>query len=445
MEPAMTTALTFGIAPERIEEGSPEERALFGLFTVHAGEAALTEGFDFFINSYRPGPLVSGYHAAEWIAWNWWRLRWEPKSASPGWWRAHRMNAIGEGYVWPNLTIFSDGVRTALISEPSSRPDAKPFRYLGSLPRVLPSAEFEAAVDAFLPQAIGRLRSCDVAETNLDRVWQDVLAERADSEIVKRRRLEALLGRDADQVTDDTIETLLADAASLGAEAVQEVAADHAQDARTDRDVLTASALRQIALAKGFDSKPRDSVRLSAGTHLTRDAGTAAWRLGLAAAQDVRAQFGSASAPLTNANLAQLAGAREAVLTDRTAGPEISFALDSGPMSGRIVLRSRWETGRRFDLARLIGDRVLEGPAGALHPSTRAYTYRQKAQRTFAAELLSPFEAVEDMLNGDYSPENQQDAAAHFQVSDLTIRTLLINHRRIERDLPDEDSDMAAA
>ena len=88
----------------------------------------------------------------------------------------------------------------------------------------------------------------------------------------------------------------------------------------------------------------------------------------------------------------------------RIAAPEsvpLSFVLDRNAREARMVLRSRWQTGRRFDLARLIGDRVIVS-GGALHPATRTYTYRQKAQRSFAAELLSPFEAVDDMLAGDY-------------------------------------------
>ena len=64
-------------------------------------------------------------------------------------------------------------------------------------------------------------------------------------------------------------------------------------------------------------------------------------------------------------------------------------------------------------------------------------------QRSFAAELLSPFESVDDMLEGDYSIENRQDVAEQFNVSEWTIRTLLVNHHRLEReDL--EDFDLAA-
>ena len=55
-------------------------------------------------------------------------------------------------------------------------------------------------------------------------------------------------------------------------------------------------------------------------------------------------------------------------------------------------------------------------------------------QRAFAAELLSPFAAVEDMLGRDYSEEKQNEVAEHFAVSPMTIQTQLVNHRSIDRD-----------
>jgi Zn-dependent peptidase ImmA (M78 family) len=85
-------------------------------------------------------------------------------------------------------------------------------------------------------------------------------------------------------------------------------------------------------------------------------------------------------------------------------------------------------------LARLLGDHLLFGEDAALLPATRAHTFRQKAQRTFAAELLSPFEAVEEMLQGDFSPEAIEEVGRHFSVSALTVETLLRNNDLIERE-----------
>jgi hypothetical protein len=131
-------------------------------------------------------------------------------------------------------------------------------------------------------------------------------------------------------------------------------------------------------------------------------------------------------------------------LTERNAaGPGFSFALDEGISHGRIVLRSKWETGRRFELARLVGDRLAGGNEGKLFPATRSYTYRQKLQRSFAAELLCPFDSLMDMLEGDFSLEAIEDATQYFNVSDRTICTLLVNHHQIERD--DIESDIESS
>ncbi len=439
----MPVGLEITLAPERLDEGSAEEKAAFGQLVIRANQRSLTEGYDAFINAYRQGPLASGYHAAEWFAWNWWRLRWEPRTAAADWSLAHKMTSIGEGYLWPNVTIFSDGLRTALISA-ASQPDAKPFRYVGALPTVVPSGLFENAVDAFIPQIIARLGSEGVHGSNLERTWSDVLAERQDPDVARRRRLEAYLGRDPESVDDDAVERLLADAARLGESALDEIAAEAAQRG-PDVTVLTADGIAMIAEAKGFAGSPRDSVRLDAYHRVAHGAEVPAWLVGARSAQALRDQEKLGDDPISNARLAEMAGADQRALADKSAGgAELSFTLDHNPTDMRVVLRSKWQAGRRFDLARLIGDRLIEA-GGGLHPATRASTYRQKAQRSFSAELLSPFEAVDEMLAGDYSMENQQEVADHFHVSDRTIDTLLKNHSRIPRDEAEYDVEYAAA
>jgi len=423
----MPASLDISLAPERLDDGLPEERACFGLFAIRFGEADLTGGMDAFISAYRRGPLVSGYHAAQWFAWNWWRLRYEPRSTVPEWWRAHKMTAIGEGYVWPNVTIFSDGVRTVLLAEPSVRPDAKPFRYLGAPPSVLPSREFEAVVDAFIARIQGRLEGME--QTNLGRIWEDVLAERADTNRAWRRRLEALLGRDADEVEDDAVERLVEDAASLGKQAVEELAAHRAQGG----ELPGAKELGEVAKRSGFAARPQDSPRLAPGA-VSRLHDAPAWKIGADAARALRTQLALGEAPIADTRLAELAGVEKRALEENAPAADLSFALDRTATDGRVVLRSHWRTGRRFDLARLLGDRVVMPYADRLHAATRAYTWRQKMQRSFAAEFLSPFAAVDAKLAGDYSDEAQADTARHFDVSDRTILTLLVNHGRVDRE-----------
>ena len=428
----MSEELELALAPERLDEGTPEERACFGLFTVRCGKSELVGGVDHYTNNYRAGPLVSGYHAAEWLAWNWWRLMWEPRTSSPDWWRSHNMISIGEGYAWPNLTIFSDGVRSVLLSKASVNADAMPFRYLGAPGAIAPRVTLENAVDDYLARTIARLRETGIADSNLHSVWKDVLAERANPDTARRRKLEALLGRDPDAESDADLEKLVADASALGESAVEELAAENGQAHR----IYTSEALEALAGHLGQDTRPRDAVRLRDAADLKISPDVPAWVLGSRAARRLRAQEGLGDGRIFDARLASMAGVSEQAISgsEKAEAAPISFSLDRSPNAGRVVFRSRWKTSRRFDAARLLGDRLIAGGQDFLRPATRAFTYRQKMQRAFAAELLSPFEAVEDFLRGDHSEEAREEAAAHFDVSERTILTLLVNHGRLERD-----------
>jgi hypothetical protein len=435
----MQSALKFTADWEYLETGSAEERACFAAIGVLCNDRFLSEGRDGFVNRIRSGPLASAYHLAEWLAWNWWRLRWEPVSQAPDWAFAHRMATIGEGYVWPNISIFSDGERTTLIAKPTSDRPETTFRYISDRTEIVPSPVFESAVDQFIGQVVGQLRAERVPETNLDRLWSELTKERRNRHTARRRKLEALLGCEPDEADLSAIEQLLADALVLGERAVEELAADKAQGGAP----LTANDLKVIAESHGYATAPRDSVRLTTRSFpQLRD--VPPWKLGADAACALRAQAGLGDGPISNDQLAQLAGIDHRALTDEQHGNAISFTLDENEAVGSIVLRSPRPTNRRFEVARLLGDRIVASPKGRLHAATRSYTYRQKMQRSFAAELLSPFAAVDAMLSQDYSPEAQADAAELFQVSELTIRTLLVNHRRLEREDFDEDLGEAA-
>jgi Zn-dependent peptidase ImmA (M78 family) len=55
-------------------------------------------------------------------------------------------------------------------------------------------------------------------------------------------------------------------------------------------------------------------------------------------------------------------------------------------------------------------------------------------QRAFAAELLCPFEALEEKLAGDLSADAREDAARYFNVSERAVTTVLVNNHRLDRD-----------
>ena len=435
----MSMEFTIEMQWERLSEGSAEERACFGMLCFRHRDIAMTEGIDGYVGCSRPGPLVSGYPLAEWLAWNWWRLTVEPRRehSTSDWAFAHRLSTVGEGYLWPNITIFSDRERTALIAEPTRPQGFAAFRFATNHILVLPSRVFEAAVEGFLGQIQGRLREGAIPETNFDRVWAEVRAERLNPNTAARRRIEALLGVDPDEGNSEQVEQLLADTSSLGSEAVQELAAHQIPG----KNAPTAIEIADLARSHGFDFDSRNRIPLDLSGLPSCE--QPAWTRGYQAADALRKRHKLGNGPLNNLQLAELCGVSETVFQtkDTIHDPGLSFCLKNhNDCNGRILLRSKWETNRRFNLARLLGDQLLHEYGEPLSPATDAYTYRQKLQRAFAAELLCPFLALEDRLEGDYSAEARDDAAEYFKVSERTVTTLLVNHKKLSRDFLEDEA-----
>jgi hypothetical protein len=427
-----TDNLRIILTPGVLDEGPSYEKAVFGLLEIRAAGQMLTAAIDADEHGrhYANGPYISGYHLAEWLVWNWWRLRWEPRpsvdSVPPlDWDFSHRMSDIGAGYIWPNITISCDGFQCDLISERSDELDTPSFYYLGAPSVGISAGNFEDAADQFISFVLNRLRDGGVTKSNLQTLWNDLTVERNDPELARFRRIEALLGFDPDQTDEARIETWLKDADTLGENALDELATGG------PNGMLSAQQIANATASVGFDMNAGDALRLNY-PHGMEWGQTAAWRIGVAAANAVREQVGLAGRPVTDSLLADLAGTTVSVVTSDQCTNSLSWIFHPSQTSPRIALRQWRKTGRRFEVARLIGDRLFGEDAlttaEPLSPATRSYSYRQKAQRAFAAELLSPWETVRAMLDDDYSPENQEHVAEHFVVSPLTIRTLLVNN-----------------
>lgn len=409
---------------------SVEETATAGFLLIEANGTCLTEGVSSEDHELRGGPLVSAYPLAEWLVWNWWRLRWEPTPPRVGrtWVFAHRLSSIGGGYRWPNLELASDGVRVCLTSEPSAEPDSGTFRYVGA-PRTeaVAAHAFECAVDAFVQTVIGQLEEDSRPSFNLSLLADELTRDRSDARRFSFRRLEAMLGNDPGEGDESMIRVRLSEANSLGEQAILELAAGAA--------LVGVQELRDCLGRAGFDCQPGDTVEMDSHDPVATWGTTDAWRIGVAVARHLRKQELCNGDPVTNRRLAEMMGTTERILSDTTSTSDsVSFEWDMGERC-QMVLRSKWITGRRFDLARLLAARLLSpDDAEPLRAVTRAYTYRQKAQRAFAAEFLAPIEAVDEFLSEDYSEDRQNDAARHFQVSSYAIRSLLVNNHRVGRE-----------
>ncbi len=425
------------LEPLFLELGSEEEKATFSRLSVVVNGCNMTEGVALDSKELQPGPCVSGYHLAEWFVMNWWRQAFEPRlielndDTTMDWDFAHWMSAIGEGYIWPNIEVTSDGFRVSIESVPSKDPYANAFRFVGARrSAVITVTLFQEAIETLINSVLRTLEGARIRDTQLHVQWASLQEEIGHPDTALKRRIEAMLGFDRNEADPTELSNRLADCEKLGENAVAELVAE----ANVTRgQAFTESDIRQDAKNVGFDGRVEDILRPSSDTSVSKWGTSEAWRIGATTARAVREYANLNGKPVDNRMLARMAGTSEKVITDcNRVSKAISFAMDNPSGTTHIVMRSKRQTGRRFDLARLIADRLFQNDiSDPLLPVTQSNTYRQQAQRAFAAEVLAPVDAVEDFLNGDRSEENFNEAAEHFDVSPLLIRSLLMNRNRV--------------
>ena len=367
------------------------------------------------------GPRVPAARMAEWLMWHWWRLLWEPAGHSIDWSRAHDMACIGGGWLWPNVSVTSDGYRIVLDAKPSEPNDIEPMRHLVDAMGCVTRGAFAHGVDAFLGNVLQRLSSQGNKNGHLRRMYEELMRDRRDDEACLYRRVEALLGFDPDDGDSKAVNQVIDGGRDLGLDAMTEVASDAP---------LSAQDVRQIADRIGIPSNPSNSLPPYPDLQWDKTGTLAPWRVGSASAQKLRSYQNWGDGVISNDLLEDMCGLGKGSIQGRGVKQYkgVAFSLRTRGQQHVVALNSGLCTSRRFAVARLLGDRLLVSSDENLRPATRSRTYRQQMQRAFAAEFLCPFESLNQALQGDYSEDSMENAATEFGVSTWLVHAHLANH-----------------
>jgi hypothetical protein len=249
-----------------------------------------------------------------------------------------------------------------------------------------------------------------------------------------------MLGHGPDEADESVVSRLLDEIDDFGEDQISELAARGAahQAIPSVQDLIT------VAREQGFDGRRDDAVAPLESSALPAYGEGPAWRRGVAAARELRSRERLGGGPIPSARLAEIAGVKNDALERGADTYPFSYEIERSRGVLGFVPRSKWDTGRRFDMARLVGDLVAVDPKAKLRSATDVSTYRQQLQKAFAAEFLAPIDAVDEFLAGDYGEDKQDEAAKEFTVSPMMINALLKNNNRIER-ADDELLDHVAA
>lgn len=408
---------------ENLEIGAREEGACACHLTINLFDHSLTHVEDLETHETRNGVHVSAYPLAAWLAWNWWRLRWEPRRATLAWRLAHCLTSVGEGYIWPNISVVSDGERVLIAAEPTLGSAAEPIRYLSNRAGVITADAFEQTIDAFVERTLARLRHKGIASTDLDTIWSELGRERTDAFHAERRRLEAMLGFDPDEADAGMLARMAAEGSRYGLSAIEEIAAT----ASAPGHVPTVQDLREVIRREGAQGDASATV-LVPGLNQSAYGAVEAWRLGVHAAKELRDMERLGLDPLDNRVLEDMLAIKNGTIERNPDKKLFAFGIDEEGGERNVVLRSPYPVNRRFEVGRLLADRLFKSNTDRIFIAPTTYTYRQKLQRAFAAELLCPVQGAQDMLGEDVSDERIDDIAEHYQVSDRVVRALLVNN-----------------
>jgi hypothetical protein len=395
-------------------------------WTLFINEQVATELEDLTTEAVRSHVVAPMELLGEWLAHNWWRLRWEPEQQQPDadWKMSHSLPAIGGGVAWPNLTFSSDGDYIQCRCYPTGRlPDTgMPVRYLSRFDEVITSDEFEVSVDSFMEDLVGRLRASNY-RNDIALLWSQVLDERRNAESATWRRLEALLGYDPDEGPDELLSFLIKRFDQLGREAVNEIAAEG-----RSRTMHVLERLENIAASGTMGGLPPGEEYLRG---VLRDIPTCqpVWRRAAEAANIARRHWGLGSGPISDPQLLELFELPNTMFEENQVLNSSGFPVALRTERGiKVALTKKRITGKRFALARMLADELYAPAEDKLLPITDSKTARQRFQRAFAQEFLCPFSSLEEELGERVvNEEFIEDMAEHYRVSPQTVSYLLQN------------------
>lgn len=415
------------------EVGDPIEKATLADITITVRRNCLTELEDQFAKTVRRSARLSAYALAKWLAWNWWRLRWEPERQSTSWEMSHNIGGAGEGYLWPDAAFVSDGGAVTVISRPTDARKYQPVRYLNHVVEMIPAIDFERATDRFVEAVIGRLESQTRDPNELKSLWEEVLRERRTPDLAAHRKIEAIMGCDPGEAPDELVEALEASQTIYGRSAVEEMAAASMEDAVSDIRKLW-DEIRPNALNVHIPESDalRGEIQEKAPHSIFP------WKRAAQAAEIAKKTWGLGSGPISSKVLGDLLGIHTRFLNspDGMSSALMSAGFRDMPVEDliKVHLNRRPSTSRRFALARLVGAFLETERSEKLLPASDAATQRQKFQRAFAQEFLCPYADLTSFL-GEREPDDPliEDAADYFDVSPLLIKTTLVNKKMLER------------
>ena len=413
--------------------------------TIEADGRVVTRVVDDRASSVRNGVYGSAFPLCRWIVENWWFLQHEAYRfhrpygsrdlardiGSRGWVQRHSLLAAREGGALPDLTLFRDDDRVVARWLRDGADATHPFLHFVSEGQARMSVD-EAArgLREFVDRVLARLdteRAQEVEDTRKD--WTAIAESTAEE-----RELCGWAARlgvdpyDPDELTDQHEAMMKASVSTLEAE-LRDDLLDVSTADELPADVAWISAARKKAMsadphAASKPKRPPPSATRKGTAHETGYACARSFR------QHVSIPNGGRPVDVPEV-MRELGWAQSPSVTtaSKPASP-IAAMVDGGPSRAAVaVVPAGCASGEaRFRLARALFLHHF-GAAPGRRLVTSAHTWDQRASRAFAAEFLVPAAALAGQVGPRISPQDIDELADHYEVSQRVVEHQIENHR----------------
>jgi hypothetical protein len=421
---------------KKLDECPAEVEDTYADLKIEVNGWIASENYDSYSKYMRESTLVSAYPMALWIASYWWRILYEPcpskwfyEGLSYGWRSAHELTSSGNGFIWPPLRFIPFGERVLIILQPSSMHSHSNAQYISAGMANISRDALESGLNDFVTKTINRLELMGHRNTELQNLWLEVEKERRDRDSNFYRIIEASLGYNPDEGPDELIDTLADRTETAGIMPIFEIAAACSKEAVANPHSAVDGIIN--VNGKGLPASFNYGRFQPEKVNFQKDK---PWEIGHDLARKMRRHLGYGNDPIKDEQLASLFELRSQVLTgDDVSIKNLSMGVpsESNPDQLKIYLHQKHLTGRRFYLARILGERLLnaERPANWL-PATFGLTWRQKYQRAFASEFLCPFHVLHEQIATANPDDDIDDIFVHLAQHYIMDADSLKNHWR---------------
>ena len=414
--------MSVGFRFDWVDAGSSRDErmsATMAAFSIEVNGDTVTSVLDHRNRAYRDHIIVPLAPIAEWLAVHWWHLFHEvedTREQRSDFEVRHNLAYAGDGFVFPNLTMAPTPERMRLHWSPY-RPRHAGIECVGRGEKHVPSDALEEQCRCLIEAVLDRLRSHGLSLDVLDDEWTAIKTLQGDE--LEFNRAAALLGVDPFGVPDDLADAVV----QLWEGTIPSLRDDVFATATADTVPKTSAWLADTLAGLKGDAAGSDWSELR--RRLKRRTDASPWGCGSNLARSARREIGIGNGRFDFEQTGPLS-----LPWHETRPPSTRIQGLVAADTPTCATVSRSETGKRFLLARAIGDYLGRLEPGPVILSSLA-TGRQAQSRAFAAEFLAPAEALRRRLgdDGPVEPEQVDDLASEFCVSSYVIRHQIENRK----------------